>query len=60
MAGVSDAVAQPSDGPHGTSLLPLDLTDDEAAAAPVLASLDDLEIAGLTDDEYERFLDALS
>lgn len=57
---MSDAAAHDQDGPHGTSLLPRDLTAEELDAAPVLGSLEDLEIADLTDDEYERFLDALS
>lgn len=48
------------DGPHGTSLLPRDLTDEEFAALPTLASLDKLEIEDLTDDEYGKFIAALS
>lgn len=46
--------------PSGTSALPPDLTPEQLAAAPVLASLDDLVIDDLTDDEYEAFLAALN
>jgi hypothetical protein len=48
------------DGPHGTNLLPHDLTEQELMAAPVLESLDVLEVADLTDDEYGIFTAALS
>ena len=60
LACVSNAAANDHDGPHGTNLLPRDLTAEELEAAPVLGSLEDLEIADLSDVEYERFLDALS
>ena len=57
---MSTAAASDHDGPHGTSLLPRDLTDEEFAALPTLASLDKLEIEDLTDDEYGKFIAALS
>src|SRR5687767_8200614 len=58
---VSDAASHHQDEvPHGTRLLPRDLTDEEFAALPVLESLDQLEIDDLTDDEYEKFIAALS
>lgn len=57
---MSDAATHEHEGPHGTGLLPRDLTEDELAAAPVLASLEDLEIEDLTDDEYDSFVAALS
>ncbi|MCY7289989.1 MAG: hypothetical protein LH624_17525 [Cryobacterium sp.] len=57
---VSDAVSHDPDEPHGTSLLPRDLTDDEFAALPILESLKDLEIEDLTDDEYDKFVAAIS
>lgn len=60
MECVSDAATHGHDGPHGTSLLPRDLTDDEFAALPILESLDQLEIEDLTDDEYEKFIAAIS
>lgn len=57
---MSDAVGDNHDRPHGTSLLPRDLTDDEFAALPVLESLEQLEIEDLTDVEYEKFIAAIS
>lgn len=50
MVGVSDADRQ-HDAPHGTALLPSDLTDEQLAAAPVLASVDALLIEELSEDE---------
>lgn len=47
-------------GPHGTSLLPRDLTEAELAAAPVLVSADALLVDGLTDEEDDAFAAALS
>ena len=45
---------QPSgEAPHGTSLLPADLTEDQLAAAPVLVSVDALLIEELSEDEDE-------
>ncbi|MCU1498526.1 MAG: hypothetical protein JWM47_2479 [Acidimicrobiales bacterium] len=49
-----------ADAPRGTSGLPRDLTEEEFAALPILTSLDQLEIEDLADDEYERFVAALS
>lgn len=60
MERMSDAVSDDHDGPHGTSLLPRDLTDEEFAALPILESLEQLEIEDLTDDEYEKFVAAIS
>lgn len=60
MERVSDAATHDHDGPHGTSLLPRDLTDEEFAALPILESLEQLEIEDLTDDEYEKFVAAIS
>lgn len=57
---MSDAASRHDEVPHGTSQLPRDLTDEEFAALPVLASLDQLEIDDLTDDEYEQFIAAMS
>ena len=59
MASVSDAAHGQHDASHGTSLL-RDLTPEQLAAAPVLASVDALLIDGLTDDEYDAFIAALS
>lgn len=60
MTSVSDAGSDQRTGPHGTSLLPRDLTTEQLAAAPVLDSADALLIDGLTDDEDDAFADALS
>jgi hypothetical protein len=57
---VSDAAKPGGESPHGTGLLPRDLSEAELAAAPVLASVDDLLIDDLTDDEDESFAAALS
>jgi len=57
--GVSDAAHRPDDAPRGTSLLPSDLTDDQLAAAPVLASIDTLLIEDLLDDKDDAFAAAL-
>lgn len=45
--------------PHGTSLLPSDLTDRQLAAAPTLNSIDTLLIEDLSDDEDDAFAAAL-
>lgn len=45
--------------PHGTSLLPRDLSADQFAAAPTLTSADELLIEDLTDREDEAFAAAL-
>lgn len=57
---MSDAARQDDQVPHGTLLLARDLTTDELSDAPVLESLDDLLIAGLTDDEDEAFAAAVN
>lgn len=45
--------------PHGTSLLPRDLSTDQLAAAPTLATTDALLIEDLTELEDEAFAAAL-
>ncbi|MGB3409953.1 MAG: hypothetical protein WBA45_02050 [Microthrixaceae bacterium] len=57
---MSDAASHDLDGTHGASLLQRDLTDEEFASLPVLKSLEQLEINGLTDDEYQKFVAAIS
>ena len=57
---MSDAARQDDQMPHGTSLLARDLTTDELSDAPVLESLDDLLIEGLTDDEDDAFAAAIN
>jgi hypothetical protein len=47
---VSDAAHHSAGSARGTSLLPADLTPDQLASAPVIASLDTLLIDDLTDD----------
>ena len=59
MVDVSDAVRPSRGTPHGTSLLPADLTDDQLDAAPVLDSIDALLIEELSEDEDEAFAAAL-
>jgi len=56
---VSDA-ARTDDSPHGTSLLPRDLTDDQFDAAPTLASVDALVLEELSQDEDDAFTAALA
>lgn len=56
---MSDTAHRADDAPHGTSLLPGDLTEDQLAAAPVLASVDTLVIDDLLDDEDDAFAAAL-
>jgi hypothetical protein len=56
---VSDAVRPSGAAPHGTSLLPADLTDDQLDAAPVLDSIDSLLIEELSEDEDDAFAAAL-
>ncbi len=53
--GVSDSVRPSGEAPHGTSLLPSDLTDDQLDAAPVLDSIDALSIGDLSEDEDDAF-----
>ena len=59
MVVVSDAVRPPGEAPHGTSLLPADLSDDQLDATPVLESIDDLLIDELSEDEDDAFAAAL-
>lgn len=56
---MSEAARTHHPSPPGTGLLPKRLSEAEIDDAPVLASLDDLVIEDLGDDEYRRFLDAL-
>jgi hypothetical protein len=56
---VSDAAHPTDEAPHGTALLPSDLTDDQLADAPVLASIDALVIEDLSEDEDDAFAAAL-
>jgi len=56
---VSDADQDSGEAPHGTSLLPADLTEDQFAAAPILPSIDALLIEDLSEDEDDAFADAL-
>lgn len=51
--------SHPSETPHGTSLLPADLSDDQLDAAPVLASIDALLIDELSEDVDDAFVAAL-
>ena len=60
MVVLSDAADRQDDAPHGTALLPSDLTDEQLAAAPVLASIDALLIEELSDHEDEAFAAALN
>jgi hypothetical protein len=59
MALVSDAAHPTNEAPHGTALLPSDLTDEQLADAPVLASIEALVIENLSEDEDEAFAAAL-
>jgi hypothetical protein len=54
---VSEAARQ--EAPRGTALLPQDLSQEQLAAAPALASVDVLVIEGLTQDEDDAFAAAL-
>jgi hypothetical protein len=56
---MSNAAADQRDVPHGSTLLPRDLTEDELAAAPALPSADVLVIEDMTNDEDEAFASAL-
>lgn len=57
---MSSAATTGDDRSHGTGLLATRLTTDELANARVLASLDELVITDLSDDEYDRLLAALA
>ncbi len=56
---MSDAAHHDDHDRRGTLLLPADLTEEQLAAAPALASVDALLIDGLTDDEDDAFAAAL-
>ncbi|MGY6501278.1 MAG: hypothetical protein ACXIVQ_10365 [Acidimicrobiales bacterium] len=57
---MSDGAAhQSNEAPRGTELLPVDLTPDQLASAPTMASVDVLLIDDLTDDEDDAFAAAL-
>lgn len=56
---MSNAVGDAREVPHGTSLLPNDLTTEQQAAAPTLVSVDALLIEELTDTEDEAFASAM-
>ena len=56
---MSNAAGDQHDVPHGTALLPRDLTTDELSAAPLLPSVEVLVIEDLTDEEDEAFASAL-
>lgn len=56
---MSDVAAHRDEAPRGSALLPRDLTEDQLASAPVLASLDALLVDGLTDGEDDAFAAAL-
>ena len=58
MAFMSSADSQ-RESPFGTSRLPSDLTDEQLAAAPVLASADTLLIEELSEEEDGAFAAAL-
>jgi hypothetical protein len=57
---MSDAAASHHAAGHGLSLLPPDLTEHQLIAAPALASVDELLIDELTDDEDDAFATALA
>lgn len=56
---VSHALHDHADRPHGTTLLPRDLTAEQLRAATVLVSLDSLVIDELSEDEDDAFADAI-
>ena len=56
---MSNAADDRLDAPHGTSLLPRDLSADQLDAAPTLVTTDALLIEDLTDLEDEAFAAAL-
>ncbi|MFN3220025.1 MAG: hypothetical protein ACE367_26335 [Acidimicrobiales bacterium] len=57
---MSDGAAHHRDeASRSTGLLPADLTPDQLASAPVMASLDTVLIEDLTDDEDDAFAAAL-
>ncbi|CAN5637913.1 hypothetical protein BH20ACT2_BH20ACT2_01800 [soil metagenome] len=52
--------ARTDDSPHGRSLTPRDLTDDQLDAAPTLASIEALVIEELSHHEDDAFAAALA
>ena len=56
---MSDATRDHEDRPHGTTLLPRDLTAEQLRSAPVLASVDSLLIDDLSEDEDDAFAGAI-
>ena len=56
---MTDAARHNHGTAQGAALLPADLTADELASAPVLASIDALLIEDLTEDEDDAFAAAL-
>ncbi len=59
MGVMSDAAHSAEEVPPGVGLLPPDLTEEQLAAAPVMASIDALLIEDLDQDEDEAFAAAL-
>jgi hypothetical protein len=59
MALVSNAAPDHGAVPHGTALMPRDLTDEQLAAAPTLDSADVLLIDDLSANEDAVFAAAL-
>jgi hypothetical protein len=57
---MSDAAQHRDAGrPHGTTLLPRDLTPAQLRSAPVLGSVDSLLVDDLTEDEDDAFASAI-
>ena len=56
---MTNAMQDHTGRPHGTTLLPRDLTAEQLRSAPVLGSLDSLLIDGLSEDEEDAFADAI-
>lgn len=56
---MSDAAHPQDEAPHGSLLLPDDLTEEQLDAAPVLASIDTLLLEDLSEDEDDAFAAAL-
>ena len=59
MVVVSDAAHPADQASHGTAMLSEDMTEDQLAEAPVLASIDALVIEELSEDEDDAFAAAL-
>jgi hypothetical protein len=60
MARMSDAAHSAEEAHPGVGLLPPDLTEEQLAAAPVLASVDALLIEDLEEEQDEAFAAALA